>query len=247
MTPKEVEAIVGGYHGDPFRILGPHAVNSRSSSSEWEIRAFLPQAQSVEVLYNGAVEPMKNLESQGVFRARIVCDPRPYRLRLKLWNGDCVEQEDPYCFPPLLTDFELHLHGEGTHYEAYNTFGAHLMEYEGVEGVRFAVWAPNAETVSVIGEFNEWDTRRHPMRQRDGGVWEIFIPEIGEGVAYKYHIRSRYRGYQQNKSDPYGFASEEPPKSASVIGNLNKYQWSDEEWMTSRTQREWLKEPHICL
>ena len=234
---------MGGYHGDPFRILGPHAVSGEHGVDGWEVRAFLPQAQSAEVLVNGAAVPMVQKHPQGVFAAPIASDPRPYRLRLKLWNGERVEQEDPYRFPPLLTDFDLHLHGEGTHHEAYNTFGAHLIECEGVPGVRFTVWAPNAETVSVVGDLNEWDSRRHPMRLRSSGVWEIFIPDLAEGAAYKYHVRSRYRGYQQAKADPYAFAAEVPPKSASLVCDLNEYQWSDGEWMESRGRKDWLKAP----
>jgi 1,4-alpha-glucan branching enzyme len=118
-----------------------------------------------------------------------------------------------------------------------------MVEFEGLAGVRFAVWAPNAETVSVVGDFNDWDTRRHPMRLRNGGVWELFIPDLPEGTSYKYQIRSRYHGYQQMKADPYAFACEIPPKSASVVSNLDKYQWEDSEWMTSRAEKDWLKEP----
>jgi 1,4-alpha-glucan branching enzyme len=154
-----------------------------------------------------------------------------------------VEIDDPYRFPPLLTDFDLHLHAEGTNYETYHSLGAHLTESEGVQGVRFAVWAPNAEVVSLVGEFNDWDTRRHPMRLRSSGVWEVFIPGLGVGATYKYFVRSRFRAYQQLKADPYAFACEVPPKSASVVVNLDSYQWSDSEWMERRGNRQWLKEP----
>ncbi len=105
-----------------------------------------------------------------------------------------------------------------------------------MRGVRFAVWAPNAESVTVAGEFNDWDTRRHPMRRRNGGVWEIFIPGLGEGTAYKYNVRSRFAGYQQLKADPYAFYCETPPKSASVVWNIDKYQWQDAAWMEARAQ-----------
>ncbi len=121
--------------------------------------------------------------------------------------------------------------------------GAHLVTCEGVPGVRFAVWAPNAHTVSVVGDFNDWDTTRHPMRLRNGGVWEIFLPHVKEGSAYKYFVRSRFRGYQQLKADPYAFATEVPPKSASIVTDLNKYVWNDQEWMETRAKKDWLKEP----
>jgi 1,4-alpha-glucan branching enzyme len=115
-------------------------------------------------------------------------------LRLHLWSGAVETIDDPYRFPPLLSDFDLYLHGEGTNYESYNTLGAHVVKALGVRGVRFAVWAPNAELVTVVGEFNHWDTRRHPMRLRSGGVWELFVPELPAGWIYKYYVRSRISG-----------------------------------------------------
>src|SRR5262249_13618164 len=152
-----------------------------------------------------------------------------------------VEQEDAYRFPPLLSDFDLHLHAEGNLFEAYNSLGAHIAECEGVSGVRFAVWAPNAAIVTVVGDFNDWDTRRHPMRLRSAGVWEIFIPDLRAGTHYKYYVRSKFHAYQQMKADPYGFASELPPKSASVVCDCDAYQWSDHEWLAERGRRNWLK------
>src|SRR5712691_2400037 len=145
-------------------------------------------------------------------------------------------------FPPLLTSFELYLHGEGTNYESYRTLGAHLIECEGVAGVRFAVWAPNAEVVSIIGDFNGWDRTRHSMRPRDGGIWEIFMPGLTEGAPYKYSVLARSGG-EQEKSDPYGFFAEVPPKTASIVWRLSNYTWSDAEWLSARGGRQWLHEP----
>jgi 1,4-alpha-glucan branching enzyme len=152
-----------------------------------------------------------------------------------------LEIGDPYRFPPLLTSFELYLHGEGTNYESYRTLGAHPMEYEGVAGVRFAVWAPNAEAVSIIGDFNGWDRDRHRLRPRDGGVWEIFMPGLDQGAQYKYFVLSR-SGTGQEKSDPYGFFAEVPPKTASIVWRLSNYTWGDAEWMSARGGRQWLHE-----
>jgi 1,4-alpha-glucan branching enzyme len=243
MTHEEVEAIAGGYHGDPFRILGPHASGAASNQQSWEVRAFLPHAEKAAVLVNGDAREMQKVHPQGMWVGDLGGAAPSYRLRAQLWNGDIVEFDDPYRFPPLLSDFELHLHGEGTNYESYRTLGAHIMDYDGVRGVRFAVWAPHAIVVAVVGDFNEWDSRRHPMRMRSGGVWELFIPGIGAGCNYKYDIRSRFRGYHQQKADPYGFGSEAPPKSASVVIDLERYSWGDGEWMERRAHKDWLKEP----
>lgn len=243
-THNEIEAIVGGYHGDAFRILGPHAlVDGKGGATRWAVRAFLPHASTVEVLLSGEAIPMEKKHAYGFFDASFDREPLDYRYRVHLWNGTVETIDDPYRFPPLLTDFDLHLHGEGTHYESYNTFGAHIVDALGVTGVRFSVWAPNAEVVTVTGEFNHWDTRRHPMRLRNGGIWEIFVPGLSPGMPYKYYVRSRHLGHRQLKADPYGFACEVPPKSASVVVDLNTYEWNDQDWMRKRAQTNWLKQP----
>ena len=263
MTAADLEAIIGGYHGNPFSILGPHQIPTLPDAAAkragragptiptkplWEIRAFLPQARSARVIFNNATgngKPiaMKKIHDQGFFTAQLDREPEAYRLEIEGWHGAKSIVEDAYRFPPLLSGFDLHLAAEGTLYEGWHSYGAHLMQLAGVNGVRFAVWAPNAEAVSVTGDFNEWDSRRHPMRSRESGVWELFIPGAKEGDAYKYFVRSRHAGYQQLKSDPYGFGSEVPPKSASVVCDLSKYQWRDEEWLRWRGERDWLKEP----
>jgi 1,4-alpha-glucan branching enzyme len=247
-APHEIEAIVGGYHGDPFRILGPHAVRKEDHPAAtaydvWEIRAFLPHAATAEVLIGGRRLPMEKQHSQGFFVATLDYSPEAYRLRLHLWNGGIEEIDDPYRFPPILTEFELYLHGEGTHFESYNTLGAHLCTSLGVAGTCFSVWAPNAEVMTLVGEFNHWDTRRHPMRLRSGGIWEFFMPEIGEGAHYKYYVRSKFFGHRQLKSDPYGFAMEVPPKSASIVADLSTYEWHDQQWLERRGATDWLKQP----
>jgi len=242
MTRAEIEAIVNGSHSDAFSVLGPHAVPRRKTPG-WEVRAFLPQAAEAEVVLNGASYPMKKVNPAGLFFASLDGTPQPYLLRLKTHEGETSEIEDPYRFPLLLTDFELHLFGEGTNFEAQRTLGAHLAVVEGVAGVRFAVWAPNAEVVTVTGDFNQWDTRPHPMRLRTAGVWELFIPGLAEGATYKYFVRSRLQGYQQQKADPYGFCSETPPKSASVVWDLGKYTWNDAAWLEARAGGDLLKQP----
>jgi 1,4-alpha-glucan branching enzyme len=243
MTAAEIESIVGGYHGDAFRILGPHSVRRKVGQARWEVRAFLPQAETAEVLADGQTWPMEKRHADGFFCAQLAGDPQRYTLRAHLPDGRDAEIEDPYRFGQLISDTEIYLHGEGTLHEAYRTLGAHLAEADGVRGVRFAVWAPNAENVTVAGEFNDWDIRRHPMRRRNGGFWELFIPGLGEGTAYKYNVRSRFAGHQQLKADPYAFECETPPKSASVVWNIDRFQWTDAAWLEQRAKTDWLKSP----
>ena len=149
---------------------------------------------------------------------------------------------DPYAFPPLLTDYDLHLIGEGTHWKSYERLGAHLRTVDGVEGVNFAVWAPNATGVSIIGDFNGWDGRRHPMRKRiPSGIWELFVPGVRDGTHYKYQVR--HHGTTTDRSDPYGFAAELPPRTASIVTHLDSYDWGDSEWMATRARHNALDAP----
>ncbi|MDR3701448.1 MAG: 1,4-alpha-glucan branching protein GlgB [Candidatus Sulfopaludibacter sp.] len=241
MTAEEIEAITGGYHGDAFRILGPHVVRKKAAQTRWEIRVFLPQAEAVEVQLGGERVAMPRIHPQGFFCVAVNGEMQPYLLRARLYDGRDVEIEDPYRFGPQISDSDLYLHTEGTLHEAWRTLGAHLVEVEGIRGARFAVWAPNAENVTVTGEFNDWDVRRHPMRRRSGGVWELFIPGLRQGTSYKYNVRSRFAGYQQLKADPYAFYCETPPKSASVVWDTNRYTWNDAPWMEGRAKVDCLK------
>jgi 1,4-alpha-glucan branching enzyme len=244
MTAEEIEAIVGGYHGDAFRILGPHSVRKQRGQARWEVRAFLPHAEAAEVVLGDAKRfPMAKNHAEGFYCVTLIGEPRPYIIHLRLWDGREIDIEDPYRFGPQLSDSDLYLHTEGTLNEAYRTLGAHPVTSAGVAGVRFAVWAPNALNVTTTGEFNDWDDRRHPMRRRSGGVWEIFIPGLCEGAKYKYNIRSRFAGYQQLKADPYAFYCERPPKSASVVWDICRYEWRDAAWMEARPKTDWLKSP----
>jgi 1,4-alpha-glucan branching enzyme len=239
MDGAAIERIITGTHADPFSILGPHPKETR-----WELRAWLPQARAAWAVSSGTHAAMTRVHPAGFFTAPVAS--RDYRIRVELFSGEVHVFEDPYRFPPLLTPFELHLHGEGTNYESYRTLGAHLVTCEGVAGVRFAVWAPNAEVVSVIGDFNGWDRTRHPMRLRDGGIWELFVPGLAAGAAYKYSVLPKSGanpGPARDKCDPYGFYAEVPPKTASVVWPLSGYEWNDEDWMRRRGQRDWLREP----
>jgi 1,4-alpha-glucan branching enzyme len=243
MTVEEMEAIVGGYHGDAFRVLGPHSVRKKGGQARWEVRAFLPQAESAAVVVGDEVRPMEKKHAQGFFCGTLNGEPSAYRLRATLWDGREIDFDDPYRYGPQVSDTDLYLHTEGTLLEAYRALGSHPVTVDGAAGVRFAVWAPNAENVTLAGEFNEWDVRRHPMRRRNGGIWEIFVPGLGEGTGYKYNIRSKFAGYQQLKADPYAYYCEMPPKSASVVWDIDKHQWGDATWMEARPKVDWLKSP----
>ena len=157
ITDEEIQAIVGGYHGDPFAALGPHA-KSPTSKHDFEIRAFLPQAQKVEVLMGDKAIPMDRTHPAGFFIASLNSAPERYKLRITDYGDAVAEAEDVYRFPPILSEFDLHLHSEGTNFEEYHAFGAHPTTVEGIAGTRFAVWAPNALVVSVVGDFNDWDS-----------------------------------------------------------------------------------------
>jgi 1,4-alpha-glucan branching enzyme len=248
--PGAVAAIVGAYHSTPFDILGmhPHAVDGKPAIV---IRTFQPQALAVSVVRGDQLYPMHRVHHDGFFEA-IIHDKSDfflYRLAITLPGSDggrqqTYEIEDPYCYPPVLTDFDLHLLGEGTHFRLYEKLGARVIEHAGIKGVCFAVWAPNAERVSVVGAFNQWDGRRHPMRPRGGsGLWEIFIPGLQQGDLYKFEVKSRYHGYLAVKSDPYAHLSEMRPNTSSVIWDLNRYQWHDQKWMATRKQWQGLNSP----
>lgn len=245
LSPELVNSIVGGYNADPFAVLGPHAV-IMDDGPAIAIRTFLPWATRAQVVRpDGTLHEMWRVHPEGLFEAIIPGAKRfPYTLRLTDPVGGVVDLDDPYAFGPLLSDFDLHLIGEGNHYRTYEKLGAHLREVDSVRGVHFAVWAPNAERVSVIGNFNNWDGRVYPMRQHPvQGIWEIFLPGLGEGEVYKYEVRSRFHGYVVNKADPYGFYAELRPQTASVVADIDQYEWGDLAWREARRQTDWLHAP----
>jgi 1,4-alpha-glucan branching enzyme len=241
-----IRALVEGEHGDPFAVLGPHTVHTPDGAAA-VVRALVPGATAVRLRRAGAATvPMERLHPAGLFEV-VLPGPRPpsdYRLEVER-DGHRTERDDPYRFPSLLTDFDRHLLAEGTHYHAHDKLGAHPTEIDGVVGVTFAVWAPGARRVSVVGDFNGWDGRCHPMRLHPGnGVWEIFVPALGEGERYKFEIRGRSPEPLALKSDPYAFAFEaETPRTASVVARLEGLRWNDEAWLAGRARRDPLHEP----
>ncbi len=232
-----VEAIIAGRHGDAFAVLGPHAVPEGTV-----LRAFLPDAAAVELVTDAGALPLPRRHAAGFFEA-LVSQPLPPRYRLRARYADSVvEGHDPYAFGPTLGALDDHLLVEGTHQALHERLGAHVLRHEGVEGVRFAVWAPQAARVSVVGEWNRWDGRRQPMRKRvDSGLWEIFIPGIATGTAYKYEILGPDGALQPLKADPFGFAAELRPANASVVARIDGFRWTDAAWQAAK--RDWRRAP----
>ncbi len=241
---KEViGAIVSGAHSDPFAVLGPRVVQGGVI-----VNAFVPGAEALTVIERTSGEPLAELErldDAGFFSGMIKgrSGVPDYRLRAKR-GGDVWELEDPYRFGPLIGEIDSYLIGEGSHRRLWERLGAHAIEHQGVSGVHFAVWAPNAKRVSVVGDFNQWDGRRHPMRVHPGvGVWEIFIPGLGEGTVYKYEIIGAADQLLPLKADPYGFGGELRPKNASVVRKINNFTWSDADWRAVRRAKQAVDAP----
>ena len=232
MSEAAIDALVLGRHGDPFALLGPHR-----EGEGWVIRALLPRARAVTALARSGetLATFRRVHVAGLFEAEI--SERPdYRLCID-WDGVIQETEDPYSFPPLLGELDVYLLAEGRHRRIAECLGAQPMTCEGAPGVRFAVWAPNARRVSVIGAFNTWDGRRHPMRLRhDCGVWEIFIPRLGAGELYKYEILGA-DGRLTERADPLARAAEPPPATASIVADATPLAWSDAAWQGARAGR----------
>ncbi|MFL9824506.1 1,4-alpha-glucan branching protein GlgB [Rhodoplanes sp. SY1] len=212
VTP-EAHAIIGGYHADPFRYLGPHVDHGQPI-----VRVYLPGARQVRVRYpDGQEAELKRLHDAGLFSGLVPSNGRDYRLLATWGKGEAITLDDPYRFGPVFSDLDLYLMGEGTHLQIYDRLGAHTMMHEGVQGVAFGVFAPNARRVSVVGDFNFWDGRRHAMRVRGNGFWEIFIPDAKSGDKYKYEIVGPHSSSPLLKADPYAFSAEVRPLTASVI------------------------------
>ena len=240
LDPGTAKAIIEGRHGDPFSVLGQH-----QSGQHFVVTVFVPGAEKLWVL---GAKGQKPVEAQpvagfdGLFQA-VLAQRTDYRLRAQ-GHGAEWEFDDAYRFGPVLGEMDEYLLGEGTHRRIWQVLGAHLITHEGVDGVHFAVWAPNAQRVSVVGDFNVWDGRRHPMRRRGAtGVWEAFIPGLKDGVGYKYEVRSGDGAVMPLKADPVGFGSEHPPANASVVRDIRPRGWTDGDWMTTRQAAQNIEAP----
>ncbi|MGH9743979.1 MAG: 1,4-alpha-glucan branching protein GlgB [Candidatus Acidiferrum sp.] len=247
----QIDALISGRSADPFAVLGPHASSSPTGYG-LTISFFRPHAADAWVVLQDGSEPIsaRRGRPEGFFEVSLPNSqqsqpaPTSYRIRIRNHYGETVEFYDTYAFPYLLSEFDLHLMGEGRHYDTYDKLGAHLKTLEGVRGVHFAVWAPSAKRVSIVGDFNRWDGRVDPMRARgSSGVWELFIPELAEGAIYKYEIIGPQGNMLPLKADPYGFRSEIRPNTGSVVADLDTYKWADEDWINGRQKINWLESP----
>ncbi len=239
--------LLDGHHENPFEILGPHEIVTAGNRA-LAVRAFLPgsaQAWVVDPRHSRS-QPMRRIHPAGLYEA--ICPiasgaaVHRYLLRIADQQGAEKTMHDPYAFPPLLSEFDLHLLSEGKHWTSYRKLGAQVRTVDGIQGVNFAVWAPNATGMSVIGDFNDWNPRRHAMRKHiPCGIWELFVPGLTAGAIYKYHVRHREAVFE--KSDPHGFAAELPPRTASKVADLGAYRWNDADWMADRRRHNALDAP----
>jgi 1,4-alpha-glucan branching enzyme len=238
---RDVEAIVAGTHADPFGVLGLH-----KAGDMWVARTFIPHAERVTALGDDgfSIGELKQRHPGGFFEGEVEIDrQRPMRYRAINAGGEW-EVQDPYSFGPVLGPMDDYYIGEGSHLRLFDKLGAHAMEFEGVHGTHFAVWAPNARRVSVVGAFNDWDGRRHPMRIRlNTGIWEVFIPNIGPGTVYKFEIVGQDGMLRPLKADPFAFQSELRPRTASVVADPRPFPWTDSRYLEERAKRDWRRTP----
>lgn len=244
LSKKEMDLLVQSRHYAPRSLLGFHEVTNERGICEWVVRVYEPEAKRVALFWDDQQQEdavtLDRIHKGGLFEVFLqpLDQLKLYKLLVVYKDGNEEIKYDPYFFSPLLSDYDLYLFGQGNHHGIYRKLGAHPMCRDGVDGTFFAVWAPNAERVSVVGSFNYWDGRKHTMQARESsGVWELFIPGVGEGEQYKFEIRSN-TGTTLMKADPYGFTMQHRPDTASVVTTIDGYKWRDEEWIQRRTSQD---------
>jgi 1,4-alpha-glucan branching enzyme len=242
LAPNDIQRLLNAEHDDPFGVLGPHNIDGL-----WVVRAFRPDAKELAIVDRHRAErhfPANRIATEGLFEAQLsgVTEPFDYLLQITTWSGESFQISDPYSYGPILGELDMYLYREGNHYEIYEKLGAHLTEINGHAGVSFAVWAPNAQRVSIVGDFNGWDGRSHPLRKRlESGIWEIFIPGVVEETHYKLELRNCF-GQVVLKSDPLAFFGQHGIQTASMVFNLDRFKWSDDDWVDARKTKQWHKE-----
>ncbi|MGY1775673.1 1,4-alpha-glucan branching protein GlgB [Geodermatophilus sp. SYSU D00804] len=241
VTEEDLRAIVDGWSRDPHRVLGAHA-----AAEGWVVRTLRPDASAVVVVdQDDSRYEARRIHGGGIYEAALPQQPGDYRLEVT-YGGDTFTVDDPYRWMPTLGDLDQYLIGEGRHERLWEALGAHVRRYETprgtVEGVSFAVWAPNAQGVKVTGDFDYWEARAYPMRQLGGiGVWEIYIPGVQAGTRYRFHVLGA-DGVWREKSDPMAFATEVPPANASVVVE-SSHEWNDDAWLAERERGNWHERP----
>ena len=236
----DIFQIVSGEHYDPHRVLGMHEIQI-DEETVIGVRAFLPGAQKITVIdmKNNHQYPMVKIHEDGFFQVLLWERNRCFRYMLEFTDssGTTWRSYDAYSYLPTISEYDRYLIGAGTHYEIYDKMGGRLINYGGIDGAAFTVWAPNAKCVSVIGNFNQWDTRRNPMRRLGvSGIWELFIPGLMENDQYKFHV-TQCDGTPVDKADPYARYAQLRPETASVLYDIKKYKWGDEGWLTARSKK----------
>lgn len=244
---NEIFRIVNVEHGEPHHVLGMH-VMQKDGGRFVVVRAFIPQASAIVVLDaedKDKTYPMVKVHDDGFFE--VIIEDREewfrYQLTISDYNGGAWTTYDPYAFPPTITEYDRYLYGAGNHYKIFEKLGAHVLNLNGVDGVAFGVWAPNAKAVSLIGDFNGWDSRRNPMRELgQSGIWELFVPGMMEMDKYKFQIKEQ-SGKIVDKADPYASYAQVRPDTASVVFDISRYEWKDENWITQRDNSNVYEKP----
>ena len=251
LDKNALNALLDGCHQTPRDFLGPQQLKEDDGKSVCPcvVRAFLPDADEVWIVNPSRTveQQMKRVHESGLFE--VICEKNVFetesgRYKLKIHQGETTKMmNDPYAYGSMLTELDLYLFNEGNHYEIYEKLGAHIREVDGVKGVNFAVWAPNARGISLVGDFNSWDGKANPMHKLiPSGVWELFIPGLAPGEKYKFKVNDAH-GNIIEKTDPYGFFSEIPPRTASVVTDLTEYKWNDKDWIKQRETEDQLSKP----